>query len=123
MYDINVHYLSKAVRWGAILKEENIDKISNILGEDMLNMEEKERFLETIEEVNNDTSILNDWVLVKLAEEKEKDQLNYASEEGMEEKNKEVVINMLTMGMDYSVISQVTNKSVDEIKEIEDSIK
>lgn len=44
----------------------------------MLSMEEKERFLETIKEVNDDTSILNDWVLVKLAEDKVKDQIAYA---------------------------------------------
>ena len=71
VYDIGIEKLPKAVRWGAILKERNIGKISDILGEDMLNMEDKNEFIEAIEEVNDDENILNDWMLEELAKHKD----------------------------------------------------
>lgn len=127
VYDINVHYLPKSVRWGALLKEENIDKISDILGKDMLSMEEKERFLDTIREVNDDEKILNDWVLEKLAEDKVRDQINYANrvgfeqglEQGVENNKVEIIKSMLSKGYDYKEISEITGKDIDAIKEIE----
>ena len=42
--------------------------------------------------------------------------------EGAEEKNKEVIVNMLRMNMDYNIISQVTGENIEKIKKIEDSI-
>ena len=139
VYDINVHYLPKAVRCGAIIKEKNIEKITDILGEDMLSMEEKEEFLNTIKEVNDDERILNDWVLEKLAETKVKDQINYATsegirqgieqgieqgrEEGMEDTKIELIKNMLLNKLNYEVISNISGKTIEEIKEIENSIK
>ena len=143
VYDIDVQNLSKSVRWGAIMKEENIEELSNILGEDMLSMEEKEEFLNTIKEVNDDERILNDWVLEKLAETKVKDQINYATsegirqgiekgieqgieqgrEEGMEDTKIELIKNMLLNKLNYEVISNISGKTIEEIKEIENSIK
>lgn len=150
VYHINVTNLPKSVRWGAILKEENIKKISDILGEDMLSMEEKEKFLDSIEEINNDKSILDDWFLEELAKHKARCQRDYAMkqgheeglklgmeeglklgreegrkegrEEGAEEKNKEVIINMINKGYGYDDISDITGKTIEEIKEIKEKI-
>ena len=43
-------------------------------------------------------------------------------QKGAEESKKEVVINMLNEGMNYDIISKITGKTVEEIKEIEETI-
>ena len=126
LYDIDEKNLPKEVRWGAILLEENIDKISQILGDDMLSMEEKERLLQTIEDVNNDKEIVKAWMLEENARLKYKGEMAYAREEGLEEgieNNKlEVIKNMLNKNIDYDTISDVTGKALDEIKLIEENL-
>ena len=127
MYDINVTNLPNAVRWGAILLEEDIDKISRILGDDMLIMEEKDSLLKTIEDVNNDEVVMKEWMLEENARLKYEGQMSYTREEGIEqgreegaeEKNREVIINMLNKGSTYEFISEVTNKTIEEIREID----
>ena len=127
VYDIGIDNLPKAVRWGAIMIEEDIEKISEVLGEDMLSMEDKERFIETIREVNEDERLLNDWVIQKNMELKYESQMDYAKEQGIsqgieqgsEAKELEVIKNMLKKQIDYSVISEVTGKTIEEIKKIE----
>lgn len=130
VYDININNLPKAVRWGAILLEEDIDKISQILGDDILTMEEKERLFKTIEDVNDDDNVMQEWMLEENARLKYEGQMSYAREEGIEEgieqgeenSKIEVIKNMLVEGSDYVFISKVTGKTVEEIKEIENSI-
>ena len=122
VYDNGIEDLPKAVRWGAIMIEENIDKISEFLGEDMLSMEEKERFLETIREVNDDERLLNDWVIQKNMEMKYESQMDYAKEQGIESKTLEVIKKMLNKNTDYEYISEITGKTVEEIKEIESNM-
>ena len=119
VYDINVINLPNVVRWDAILLEESIDKISNILGDDMLTMEEKERFINTIEDVNNDETIMTEWMREENARLKHAGQMSYANEEGVEENKKEVIINMLNKGSTYEFISDITGKTIEEIKKIE----
>ena len=131
LYDINVINLPNAVRWGAILLEENIDKISQILGDDILTMEEKENLLKTIEEVNNDKIVIQEWIMEENARLKYEGQMTYAREEGREQGKKEgseikeleLIKNMLNKGTDYEYISEITGKSVEEIKEIANSIE
>ena len=120
----------------------DIEEISKLLGEDMLSMEEKDKFLNTVRELNEDEKVVKDWMW------EENDKLRYyndlkASEEqgiekgieqgieqgiekgieqGIEDKSKEVVINMLNEGSDYNFISKISGKTIEEIKEIENDI-
>ena len=93
----------------------------------MLTMEEKEEFLDTINVVNNDDGILDDWFLDELAKHKARCQRDYAKKEGRAEgsnlKELELVKNMLKENTDYDFISRITGKTVEEIKEIENSMK
>lgn len=127
VYDIGVDKLPKAVRWGSILKEKNIGKISDILGDDMLNMEDKKEFLDAIDDVNNDDSILDDWFLEELAKHKARCQRDYAMKEGIQQgvkqKELELVKNMLKENTDYDFISKITGKTIEEIKKIENNMK
>jgi len=134
VYHNGIEDLPKAVRWGAIMIEEDIDKISELLGEDMLSMEDKERFMDTIREVNDDERLLNDWVIQKNMEMKYESEMEYAKEEalrqgleqglekGLETKEIEVIKNMLKKSIDYSTISEVIGKTIEEIKEIENNM-
>ena len=115
-------------------------------------MEEKEKFLNTIKEVNDDERVLEDWMWEEHYRLKEIDERNTALQEGREEgfklgheegieqgikegikegieqgieqgiedNKKEVIINMLKKEMDYNVISEITGKTIDEIKEIKE---
>ena len=123
VYNLGIEKVSKAIRWGAIITSKSIKEISNVLGDDILSMEEKEKFLNTIKEVNNDERVLEDWMWEEHYRLKEIDERNTAlqegREEGIEDKTKEVIINMLKKEMDYNVISEITGKTIDEIKKIE----
>lgn len=142
VYDINISNLPNAVRWGAILLEENIDKISQILGDDLLAMEEKESLLKTIEEVNDDKTVMQEWILEENARLKHEGQMNYAKEEGLKEgiekgieqgieqgiekgieqgikeEKVETVKKMINEGADYVFIAKITGKTTKEIEEI-----
>ena len=48
---------TNVLRWGSIFKAETIEEISDLLGDDLLTMEEKERFLNSIRAVNSDEEI------------------------------------------------------------------
>ena len=114
-----------------VLLEEDISKISHILGDDMLSMEEKESLFKTIKEVNDDERLLKDWILEDNEKMKFHGQMAYAREEGIKEGIKEgekvgaeaekteVIKIMLKRNYNYEEISMITNKSIEEIKEIE----
>ena len=126
VYNVNVREVSKDIRWGAIMTSNDIEEISKLLGEDMLSMEEKDKFLNTVRELNEDEKVVKDWMW------EENDKLRYYNdleaskeqgiEQGIEDKSKEVVINMLNKNMDYETISEISGKTIEEIKEIENDI-
>ena len=127
VYNLGIEKVSKAIRWGAIITSKSIKEISNILGDDILSMEEKKKFLNTIKEVNDDERVLEDWMWEEHYRLKEIDERNTAlqegREEGIEDNKKEVIINMLKEKSDYEFISKITGKTIDEIKEIECNMK
>ena len=114
-------------------------------------MEEKERFMNTIEDVNNDDVILQEWIAEENERLKNEGQLSYAREEGIElgreegielgreegielgkeqgieigkeESIIELIKNMLVKGTDYEYISEITGKTIDEIIEIASAIE
>lgn len=126
VYNVNVREVSKDIRWGAIMTSNDIEEISKLLGEDMLSMEEKDKFLNTVRELNEDEKVVKDWMW------EENDKLRYYNdleaskeqgiEQGIEDKSKEVIINMLNKNMDYETISEISGKTIEEIKEIENDI-
>ena len=124
-----------------------IANIVKILGDDILSMEEKDRLVETIKDVNNDKRVLKKWVAMEKAKMVYDNDIEYAKERGIKEGIKlgreegielgreegielgreegtetgkvEVIKNMLCRGYDYVSISEVTGKTIEEIKEIE----
>ena len=132
---------SKIMRWGSIFRATSIEELSDLLGGDLLTMEEKEHFLNTVREANDDRKILREWQLqdakLKIIEENnaekrrihkegikqgKKEGIQEGLQKGAEESKKEVIINMLRKKLDYTIISEVTGKTIEEIKEIEKDI-
>ena len=81
-------------------------------------MEEKESLLKTIEDVNDDETVMQEWILEENARLKYEGQMSYAREEGIQEEKLATIKNMLNKGLDYQTISEVTGKTTLEIEEI-----
>ncbi|MGM9882523.1 MAG: hypothetical protein ACI31S_06780 [Bacilli bacterium] len=85
-------------------------------------MEEKKSFLDSVKNVNSDKKIMEDWIFEENARLYYEGGVDYARkkgfEEGIEDEKIEVIKNMLKKNIDYNTISEVTGKSVDEIKEM-----
>ena len=119
-----IKYATKMERWGAILycSINDIELISQLLGDDLLTMEEKEKFIVKIKDANSSDRIIQDWMVEENNRLRLEGQLAYAKDEGIEqgiEENKiDVIRSMLKKNIDYNTISEITNKSVEEIKEI-----
>ena len=84
VYNLGIENVSKAIRWGAILQSNSLIEISNILGDDILSMEEKEKFLGTMREITGDVSVMKDWMWEEHYRLKEQDELETALAEGLE---------------------------------------
>lgn len=123
-----IKYATKMERWGAILycSISDIELVSQLLGDDLLTMEEKEKFIVKIKDANSSDRIIQDWMVEENNRLRLEGQLAYAKDEGIEqgiEENKiDVIRSMLKKNIDYNTISEITNKSVEEIKEIEKNI-
>lgn len=89
-------------------------------------MEEKERFINTIKDVNNDENIIPSWIFEENARLKREQEMEFAfedgEEKGIESNQRRVIINMLEENVDYDFISKVTGKTIEEIREIEKTI-
>lgn len=84
VYNLGIENVSKAIRWGAILQSNSLIEISNILGDDILSMEEKEKFLGTMREITGDERVMKDWMWEEHYRLKEQDELETALAEGLE---------------------------------------
>lgn len=122
VYNVDKKKIDESVRWGAILTERSLAKISEIIGGDLLSMEEKESFINTVKEVNEDERVLADWMWEDNERRRKYDALNTAKQDGIKEgtenKAKEIIISMLKKNTDHSFISEVTGKSLKEIQKI-----
>ena len=84
VYNLGIENVSKAIRWGTILQSNSLIEISNILGDDILSMEEKEKFLGTMREITGDERVMKDWMWEEHYRLKEQDELETALAEGLE---------------------------------------
>ena len=124
--------LPKVVKWGAIIYSD-LDKMEETLKRigDLLTMEEKEKLLKRIHELMKDRKIIQEWMVIENNRLREEDILNTAKgearregwEEGIEDNKIELIKKMLIKKYSYDDISEITGKTIDEIKEIEKSIE
>ena len=118
------------VRIGSALTASTIEELSYFLGEELLSMDEKEAFLNTVMEANN-REILKAWneernqiwkeeMTLKNSYKRGIDEgIEKGLQEGIEYNMVSMIKNMLKKKADYNFISEVSGKSIEEIKEIE----
>ena len=121
-YNVDIERLSKGIRWGAVIKSESIEEMEKLLEGDMLSMEKKEKFLETVKEVNKDPKIIEEWIFEDNARLDYEGGIEYAKSEGKEESKIEVIKNMLKEHINYDLITKITGKTKEDIKLIEDNM-
>ena len=97
-------------------------------------MEEKEKLLKRIHELMKDRKIIQEWMVIENNRLREEDILNTAKgearregweegiEEGIETNTTELIKNMLIKKYTYKDISEITGKTIEEIKEIENKV-
>lgn len=122
--------MSDLEKFGALLKADNLKDISHILEKDMIEMEEKDKFLEQVVDMSKDKDVLE---AVKFEDSidyrfnlVEEDALERGEviglEKGKVEKELDMIKNMLANDIDIEMISKVSGKTTQEIKEIENSM-
>ena len=133
----DVQKLPKVVRWGAILYMDinNIEEIKKVIGDDLLTMEQRVKLVSRIGDVIDDKKIIQEWMVIENNRMREANILRTAREDGLkqgieqgieegtrqgeEAKALEVIKNMLNKDYSYDSISEITGKTINEIKEIE----
>lgn len=110
-------------RFSGILYASNIEDISNILVSDMLTKKEKKEFLDDVLEKAKDKDVLKAIKLEDSIDYRfalvEEEALNRGIEQGIDF----VIKSMLQKKMNIEDIHDITGKSIEEIKKIEESIK
>ena len=123
----NLSEISNLERWAGIIACDSLEDISIILGSDMISMNEKEKFLNDVKEKAKDKDVLEGIKLENTVEERFKWIEDIARSEGLEqgiEQNTiDIIKNMLRHNDSYEYISEITSKSIEEIKEIEKSME
>ena len=111
--------ISELEKLAAILYCDYLEDISSILESVRLDNMEKEKF---INDINNASKDKNNQEAIKLEDNIEY-RFELTKEEALREKTIDVIKNMLKKNYDIKEISDITGKSINEIKEIEKSMK
>lgn len=126
----NTKTYDKLIRWGALLNTENIEDISNIIGDDLMEKEDKEQFIETANELKGNYVNFTKEQLEQHEEFKLEgmrltaleEGIEQGIEQGMEQKSIEIVTNMLKENIDIKLISKITGLNDEEITNIKEKM-
>lgn len=123
--------------WLALLTASSFKELG-IYVDKLLPEELKDEFIKEAINMSKDEFILHDWEWEKMAELKEAEEKLYYEnmlkegvekgikqgiEQGIEKNTISTIQNMLKNNLDYNLISNITKKSIKEIKEIESKLK
>ena len=121
----NKEKLPNYIKWGAFIYNRDYDKIPNIIG-DVISKREVKKIMDKIKKLVDDSLFMSELEKEEWAIWEENSKLEYARNEGIEqgiskgrtEEQKELILSMIKNKIDIDTISKVTNKTVEEIKEI-----
>ena len=118
----NILENDKLIRWGALLNTDKIEDIADILGDDMMEEKDKEKFVEVAEElqqkyVNFTKEQLEQHEEFKLAGERQA-----GIEQGIEQEKIETVKKMLEDNLSVEKIILYSGLSKEEIVKIKDNL-
>lgn len=123
--------ISNLERFAGIVYTDNLEDISSIIGDDLLSMEEKEKFLSDIKEKSKKKQVLE---AIKFEDSIEyrfdlvrEEALEHGIEQGIEQGKNEALIQtikeMLKNNASIDFISKVTKKPMEEINSIKETMK
>ena len=138
----NIDKNSKIIRWGALLCTEKLSDIAKIIGDDLMNKEDKERVIKVVsmfsEECNSfteeDIEQLTEWKMEEarlaardegLAEGRAEGHAEGRAEgqaKGMEQEKYQIAINMLKKNYDIAEISEITGLKEEKIIKIKETL-
>ena len=131
VYTKGIKGIQEIIRWGALFNETTIHGISKILGEDMLKMEDKKDLLNKIDRAKEREEILSKVTMegdyeaivgsyLEMGLEQGISQgINQGISQGIEQNKVEMIKSMLNKNMSLEDISDITGKTIEEIKEIQ----
>ena len=98
--------------------EEIYDIFNNIISKDRLN-----KLMRGVISMIEDGFILHEWEKEKMDKMVQDNLIELAKKRGIESNTKEMIENMLKKNTDYEYISEISGKTIEEIKEIEENMK
>ena len=131
----NLEGVSDLEKWSGIIACNYLEDINSILESGLLSMKEKEKFLNDIKDKAKDKDVLEgikfedslDYRFEMVEEDAfERGTINgieQGIEQGTEKTKIEIIKSMLKKNMSYQDISDITGKSISDIKKIEKSVK
>lgn len=116
--------------WFAFFSTRTYVEAYNILLE-LYDEKKAQILMEEVIVLNSNDALLHEWEKEKFIAyetycatmDATKEALAKGMEKGMENESNEIIKNMLSKNMDINLISEVTNKSVEEIKKIEEKMQ
>ena len=112
--------------WLALLSSKNFDELKEMASL-VMNKSDREKFIEECKKASKDRVFLSEWCADMFAADVEAKERQADYEEGLNEginqNTTKIIKSMLMENTDYKFISKVTGKSIEEIKEIEKSMK
>ena len=127
--DVNKDGLPEFIKWGAFIYNRNYDDIPNII-KGIISERQVMYIMDKIDKLINDSLFMSELEKEEWAVWEENSKLAYARSEGINEgisqgiaegraeEQKELILSMLNNKATLEFISKVTNKTIDEIKEI-----
>jgi len=110
----------------ASLMSKNYEELYDIMG-NILTKEELEKYMESVMMMNMENFVLHEWEKEKfdkmIEENIKKDAEEKGMAKGIEQNKTDMIKAMLESNLSYEIISKVSGKTIDEIKEIEKSLK
>lgn len=121
VYNNDIRKAPKDIRWAALFMAVSTEDMDYILGDDMLDMEDKMELLSASGYAEDEEIEILDKVI--LFDDENAMRLKAYEDLAREEGILDTIKSMLENKLDYETISKITKKSINQIKEIEQTMK
>ena len=118
----NLEEISDLEKWSGIIGCNYLEDIASILESGLLSMDEKEKFLSDIKEKSKDKDVLEAIKLEDSIDYRFKAVEEDAYERSIEQTKIDIIKECLKKKMSYQNISDISGKSIEEIKTIEEKL-
>lgn len=122
----NIDRNSKLIKWGALLCTTNLSDIKNIIGDDLMEKEDKEKFVKVVSMFSEEGGSFTEEEMEEWARLKLEGEIHGAEEKGTkigtETTTTNHIKNMLKENIEIDIISKVTGVSKEDILKIKNNL-